>query len=372
MKDPQNIQKELGPFTKTLISYFKGITRFPAPKLNMYALQENRIILSLFIPKGETLINVIDDGNIYAIKGGALTVLTASETEVLVEDKVVKDIESKISTRLAAVETDCNLIKHLFSSLPIIRSFDKNSTPLSLPLAVHETIHLEPELALKLHRTPKTLQNGGSRGNIFFLKESLTPRLKDTYLRYSLPMFMLPKLGHTPQKMKTIYIVPGGGIFYSTQDYPYYSEQCQFIIKLHNSPNAKPHTMKFITCFLKSSFLSWYIKNKYDNLNIFEPRIFNKIRTPLINDTRQGHKNIIMEIISLFDEITSLEFQFLILTRKTKAKDLGQLSTQHNSEVDKLAYTIDSHIYKLLGLSDSDIDVIESNLRLNSIFLPQT
>ena len=66
--------------------------------------------------------------------------------------------------------------------------------------------------------------NGLSKGNIFFLRGLEKPRLENTYLRYSLPIFTIQNLGIKSEKEPTIYIVPGGGVFYSERDYPFYNE----------------------------------------------------------------------------------------------------------------------------------------------------
>ncbi|OGP13912.1 MAG: hypothetical protein A2052_00540 [Deltaproteobacteria bacterium GWA2_54_12] len=58
------------------------------------------------------------------------------------------------------------------------------------------------------------------------------------------------------------------------------------------------------------------------------------------------------------------------ITSVEKPKEQNDICILHNRKVDTLAYVIDKVIYKLIGLSEHDIDIIEQNLRLNEIYLP--
>lgn len=368
LQDIRPIDNEPSPLTKRLSHCFKNISGISLTRITGYELQNNRIILSIFITKGEALVNIKGDGSIYAIREGSVKVLTAAETELLIEEKVVKNIESKIIRCLTAVENDCNLIKHLFSSLPIIRAFEHNSVRARFSPIIAEPISLDAESIQKLGGM---FTNGTSRGNLFYIRENQVPRLKDTYLRYSLPVFMLYNVGLKSQKKETIYIVSGGGVYYSRNDCPFFSERYPMILKLQKLHDNTSYNMKFITCYLKSSFLLWYLKNNYDDIDLFQARIFNTLLLPKINIKQPDHNTLVKNISNSFDEIINLERQYLIEVHKTKQHDKKvELTVQHNSNVDKIAYDIDKLIYKLIGLSDNDIDVIESNLKVNEIFLP--
>jgi len=52
------------------------------------------------------------------------------------------------------------------------------------------------------------------------------------------------------------------------------------------------------------------------------------------------------------------------ITSVEKPKEQNDICILHNRKV------IDKVIYKLIGLSEHDIDIIEQNLRLNEIYLP--
>jgi hypothetical protein len=314
------------------------------------------------------LVNVKDDGLVYSIKGNSISTLKATDIEHLIQDKVLKDIESKISRRLESVQNDCSLIKNIFSSLPIIRSFDKISIKAGLKVSLSKSINLEPNSIEKLK---KINSNGTSRGNLFFVAEAHGPRLPYTYLRYSLPLFTLRNINQPSILKETIYITPGGAVYYSNRDYPFFSERLAQIIKIH-APMS-PST-KFIAAFLKSSFNLWYLKNKLDDIDIYKPEVFNNLRLPMLNMKRPDVIQILNNVQDDFDKILKIESQFLkSLTNITgmKPDELNNYIMQHNSQIDNIAYNIDRQIYQLLDLSKAQITTIEENLRLNSIYLPK-
>ena len=295
-------------------------------------------------------------------------ILSASDIEYLVEDKVVKEIESKINRRLQSVENDCHLIKNLFSSLPIIRFFDKKSKEATLKPSLENSFNLNPDDIKKLN---KISYNGTSRGTLFYLQEFQSPRLPDTYLRYTLPLFTILNINKPSIPRETIYLIPGGGIYYSHRDYPFYSERYGFIIKLYKESIDSKYGIKFTTCFLKSSFLLWYIKNKYDDIDLFKADIFNKLRFPVLNTKNPHTIEIIDSINKDFDIIVKLETSYLIGMNKIKKDEFSQYTEEHNKRVDEVAHHIDDSIYKLIGLSADEIITIENNLRLNDIYLPE-
>ena len=351
-----------------LVDCFRGVEPSPRLSLNIYPLQDNKVIISIHISKSSTLTNLKEDGLVYSIKANTISVLSASDIEYLIEDKVMKEVESKISRRLQSVENDCHLIKNLFSSLPIIRFFDKKSNVARLKPSLKKSVSLNPDDINKLN---KIEYNGTSRGTLFYLRESQSPRLPDTYLRYTLPLFTIRNINRPAIPRETIYVIPSGGIFYSKRDYPFFSEHYGQIIKLYKTSIDSKYDMKFITCFLKSSFLLWYMKNKYDNVDFFSPDIFNNIRFPVLN-MKNPHTVEIMESINKdFDIIFKLETTFLIGLNKLKEDEMHQYAKEHNGKVNEVAHHIDDSIYKLIDLSEDEIITIENNLRLNGIFVPK-
>jgi len=218
------------------------------------------------------------------------------------------------------------------------------------------------------------VDNGTSRGTLFYLRESKPPRLIYTYLRYTLPLFTIRNINRHSIPRETIYVIPGGGIYYSNRDYPFFSERYGQIIKLYKKSIDSKYGIKFTTCFLKSSFLLWYLKNKYDDIDLFTPAIFSNLRFPVLDIKNPHTAEIIDSINKGFDIIVKLEATFLIGANKLKKDEIDEYNEyikEHNKRVDEVAHQIDDSIYKLVGLSADEIITIENNLRLNDIYLPE-
>lgn len=350
-----------------MLDCLRKVEPIQRPSFNMYPLQNNRVVISMYVPKSPSFTNLKEDGRIYSIKDDSLYQLAVNDIVHIVEDKVLKDIESKIIRRLQSVENDCNLIKNLFSSIPIIRFFDTNSVEARLKPILEASMDLDH---INIRKLEKIRYTGTSRGTLTYVREPTQPRLSYTYLRYTLPLFSLRNINYRSVLKDTIYIVPGGGLYFSNRDYPFFSERYGQIIKLCKESLPSKYNVKFTVCFLKSSFLLWYLKNKHDSIDLFETDIFNNLRLPALNMKRPDTIEIINSINDNFDKIVGLETTFLLNMKNVKKDDIMNYFTEHNLRVDKLAYEIDRLIYKLLNLSSNDISTIEQNLRLNEIYLP--
>jgi len=213
--------------------------------------------------------------------------------------------------------------------------------------------------------------NGTSKGTIFFLLDVQPPRLPFAYLRYTLPLFNVHSLKQTSTSKETLYIVPGGAIYYSKRDYPFFSERLDNILKITADSLPRKLSTKFVVSFLKSSFNFWYLKNKYDEIDLYSPDIFYGLRLPILNSKKPDVVRSLNAIEVNLDNIVKLENDLLTRIRKIKKEDTGKDIEEHNLKVSEFAYDIDKLIYGLLGLTEDDILAIEENLRLNEIYLPK-
>ncbi len=356
------------PIISDIASCVTVIEPLYVPSVSFYPLQNNRVIVSLHVPAGDTLASIKNDNRIYSFSDGTIKLISAPDIQSKIEQKTLKDIEQKVFRRIAAVESDCTFIKNVFATLPLMRIFERKTREAKFNPSVSRSINISPLQHGKLEKAPIT---GASKGNLFFLKDSQSPRFPYTYLRYSLPLFTLYQLRLSSLPEETIYIIPGGGVYYSKKDYPFFFEKNGVILKLHKSTNNSRYGMKFTVCFLKSSLLLWHLINKFDDIDLFQPKIFRELRFPVINMRRSESVKTIREIEDSFDKILKLERGYLIAAHKCKGEEAQlDLVNQHNKKVDELAYSIDLNFYSLLGLSQDSVKVIEDNIRLNKIYIP--
>ncbi|HEX9896226.1 MAG TPA: RNA-binding domain-containing protein [Dehalococcoidales bacterium] len=361
-------EEQLEPVLRKIFDCIKNIIGNFKYKFGIYPLQKNRIVLSLHIPQGNNLISITGDGNIYSLKEGKITILSAEDTQAFVEEKLSEEIRVKIDKRVLEVERDCHLIRNLFSAMPIIRLFNRNSVRGTFDFEVDHGIKLNSSQITKLN---KAFANGRSKGNLFYFPDSYQPRLQYTYLRYSLPLFNLKNIDRKSHDGETIYLVPGGGMFYANKDYPVFSKLGRPVLKLHATPQNSRYGMKFLCCFLKSSFTLWYCLHVFDDCNIYTQSVFQDLKIPILNTKDITTSNNIGEIEKYFTSIMDIERKYLIGVSKIKKEQKEEYTEKHNIQVDIIAHQIDCEIYKLLKFDDSEIALIEDDLRLNGIYLPK-
>ncbi len=336
-----------------------------------YHLQNDKVIVSIFVQRGADLTNIKGDGNIYYIKDGKLTILSAKDIHAVLEEKIIQQVESKIGQRLMAVEQDCHIIKSIFASLPLMRNFERNSVEARFDIEIAHSVTLDADSAQELTEMEAS-SNGTSRGNLFFYRDYQRPRLEEAYLRYSLPRFNLRNIGEHSVGGETIYIIPGGAVYYSRKDSPFYSPTDGIVLKLYRTERNAPYGIEFTVCFLKSSFLMWYCGNRFDDFDLFRRKILRKLRLPIIYKSNPVNAARLHELGACLRDILDLERNYLVTVRRLRDRQqIAEQTNQHNSAVEPFAYKIDQIIYQLLGLSDEDVDVIENDLRLKGVFLPK-
>jgi hypothetical protein len=353
-----------------IISSLKRIEQGTSNRIIFYSLQRDRVIISVRISPSIHLVSLKNDGRVYSIKNGKLSILSASEVQSLIETRVTDDIGGKITKRLTFLERECRSTQYLVSSIPIIHKFEDNSYKANLELEVilDHGIALDPKKITQLMKIP----HGLSRGNLFFADEEVqSPRLEYAYLRYTIPIFLVPHLNVSSKTIKTIYICTGGVVYYHPKDLPVFTSKPP-VLKLHQSKINTPYGLSFTVCFLKSSFLLWYCKTKFDSVDIFPPEVFKNIRFPDIDIKNANCIELLRNLKIHFYEILKLEKEYLLKYRKflTNEEKTTDYITSHNSRVDDHAHNIDLIIYQLLHLTPDEIRTIEDYLKLNDIYLP--
>lgn len=153
-------------------------------------------------------------------------------------------------------------------------------------------------------------------------------------------------------------------MFFAKNFYPIH---CEIKLKPIRFFSRLPNMYKneFIVAFLKSSFNLWYMNNKFNSVDIYNPRIFFKIRIPILDGKNLLKLKIAEEISKVFNNILFKEKEFL------KGKKDTRLVESHNKEIDILSYHIDQKIYELLGISKEQIKTIEDFLNIKKIYLPE-
>jgi len=340
---------------------------------NFYPLQNRKMIISVHVRRGDDLVNIKNQGNIYLIKKKKIRVASARELQKMIEAKSVSVIETRIEKKITEMEGGISSIRNFLKAIPIIRKCEDNCVSLRRIIDgpdVMRDIKISKTEIFKINSSKNVYINGFSKGNIVFFEYKFEPRLDYAYLRYSPPIFKA-RTGVRSVKKELIYLVPGGGVFYSQKKYPIFTNGSSFAIAFSSKEPGK-YSNKFISCFLKSSFWLWYCMNKFGTLDIISPDIFQKAIIPRIHIKDRKNMKKIEFVDDNLDKILELEKGFLSIIPKSKKNgEIYRKKTEaHNKKVDRLAYEIDKFIYSLLSLSNPEIKVIESFLSENRIYLP--
>ena len=338
-----------------------------AYNITVYALQAKRIIISAHIPRADNLITVKDDGRVYVSENGKIKTLLGKEVQYLIEERATQNLESRIRKHLTAIEKDCSFISNVCTTLLIMRKFEQRSAHVQAEYQYEAPVDLEPVDLKKI----SMFSNGKSKGNLFYFTGLNQPRLPKAYLRYSVPTFnatnsILPE----PTDNETIYILPGGAVYYAKRDYPFSNDSKLPVLKLHMKSNSR-YSNKFVAAFLKSSFFLWYYKNKYDDLDILQQNAPKNILLPVIDFKSPICEASLVSLEEHFDNILKLEQSFLANYHLLKKdKTLAEYTDAHNDQIAKHAYQIDQIIFSLLNLTTDEINTVIQNLKLNDIYIP--
>jgi hypothetical protein len=367
LKDSAVIKEHFEPIIRPL----NEIVGRPEIGFNVYPIQESKVIVSLNVKSIGRLASIKNDDRVYCIKGKQPSALNAKEVQSLIEDRQARVISDRIEKSVSCVKEQCDLLIDTIEFLSIVRKFEEKSTLLSnLITKVREIESLRPSEKGQtgLLRSYKDCPNGHSKGNIIIIEEELSPRLKDAYLRFSLPKHYLR--GATIEgREEATYVFPGGAAFYSDRERKVFSTKGYDGIFFRPNP-ARALNNKFLVAFLKSSFWIWYSIFKLEDWDLYKPEVFRKCRIPDIKKDNDEDRSRIGFIEKRFDEILQLENAFLRTNYRNRT-ELEKAIEKHNRLIDKPAYVIDKLIYEIIGINESHIEKIETFLRKNAIYLPK-
>jgi hypothetical protein len=342
------------------------------PRINYYPLDEQKIIISMFIPHTNNLIGCNSEKIVYIIKNQKVLSISPKEIQQIVEERKSKIIQRKVNKSFEIIENEKAKINSYFKAIEILRYYEEQTTPIT---AVIEYEHIKP---FKLDKTSiGTLVDAGlygkNRGDIICIEEKTDPRYEYAYLRYSAPLYSINNNGknklYLKKKNECIYVVYGGGTFYSAFEYPHYSPNSYGTLHIKSKDKEK-YSNKYICAFIKSSINLWYCINQFENLNIYKKDIITNLRLPNFSN-KPAYKNLSNEIEDNFNKILILEKEILNKIPKAKnVNDRTDMIDQHNKKVDLLALKIDKSFFTILGFGSSQVADIENDLIANKIYYP--
>ncbi|MPQ47742.1 hypothetical protein GCQ56_12075 [Marinifilum sp. N1E240] len=337
---------------------------------NLYPLQNERALLVFKIFGNDRLADIEENGIIYSFENQKVLILSAAKIQKKIESYTVEKIEKKIHKNLVDIESHTSKVKTSLKSLPIVSSFIENSIPLNAiaeEVVVNEPEKLELQAQQELIEYGQHNENGKSKGNIFYFEDEFAPRFKDAVLRFSIPKHYTKTLNYESKNIESVYIAPGGGVFYSKRTMPQFNTKGDPVLQL-NMRKETNYSAKFLSAYLKSSFFLWLLTNRHDSINIHEPSIFTELTIPKVDFKNPNTAKLISFVEQEVDLVLKKESDFLKvkLTQENNEEEV----MKHNSEIDNHVVKIDNAIYDLLELDSDTREIIEITLTANQVYLP--
>lgn len=344
----------------------------PEFKLGVYPLKKGKCIIVLKVIRKEDFIDINNDGVIHYYENGKIVQLSAKRIHSILSQRINDNITMQINNELSSIQKSVLYIDTYIKSLPIVNSYIEKSIQLSTVIksfTIDDPVKLTKKQVDQLTEKYNDNPNGKSKGNIYYFNNFQKPRLAEAFLRISIPRFNIREI-KTGKKSNNIYVIPGGAIFYSEKDICSYNPNGLPLIKL---TLESKYPTKFLCAFLKSSFLLWFIKNKYNSLDIYNPKILRNLLIPNLHLHNPKEKGIIERVESLFDEILTMEKEFLSTDlQKITNNTIEEFIIEYNNKVQAHFLEIDMQIFSLLNLNSEEINIIKENLHSSNIFIPLT
>ena len=365
-----NSDSDFNEYVKYINETLSELSAQPEINIGLYPLKKGKCIIVVKVISNDDFIDIKNDGIIHYYEKGSVTQLSAKRIHSILTQRINDNMTLQINKELSSIQKSVLYIDTYIKSLPIVNSYTDKSIQLSSVIksfTLEDPIKLTKKQIEQISDKYNCNPNGKSKGNIYYFDKLQRPRLADAFLRISIPRFNLKEVTNG-KKSSNIYIIPGGAIYYSDKDINFYNPNGLPIIKL-TLENIYP--IKFLCAFLKSSFLLWFIKNKYNSIDIYAPKIFRNLLIPKLNLENIKQKEIIESIEQLFDEILAKEKEFLS-TDLTKFDDkyCEELIKRHNNAVQSNFVEIDKLIFSLLHLGADEVKVINEYLQSSNIFVP--
>lgn len=367
-----NSDNDFNIYEKYIRNTVSKLSAQPEFRIGVYPLQKGKCIIVVKVISKEDFIDVNNNGIIHYYEKGSIVQLNAKRIHSILTQRMNDNMTLQINKELLSIQRSVSYIDTYIKSLPIINLYSEKSIQLNAvikSLTIEESEKLTKEQIYLLTEKYENNPNGKSKGNIYYFNNLQKPRLAEAFLKISIPRFNLREI-NVRKKSNNIYIVPGGAVFYSEKDICFYNPNEYPIIKLTIDDK---YPAKFLCVFLKSSFLLWFVKNKYNNIDIYDPKIFNNLLIPNLHLQNPKEKKIVEDIENLFNKILAMEKDFLSTDlNKIDEDKKDEFVVEYNNKVQNHFVQIDTKIFSLLHLNQDEINIIKENLHSSNIFIPLT
>lgn len=297
---------------------------------------------------------------------------TVEETERIIRENILTELQEFNKRNSVKIKDAISKIKQ--SSNPISKYIltDKIYSK-ALPIIYYFNIkHVSKTNTNSFDNSKAETINGMPNGNVQFVAPA-SPRLDDAYLRYSCPVYQL----ENPEEHKELLSLIGqaivisskGGCYLIDREDSYYLDAKDDVLILTPKETLYKDkiSIKLVLAWLKSNCLIWLCLQKYGDINIYNPNVFNSLKIPLelCHDDNIDITKLVEEII--YNE--SMVLNKICSMSSDDINDIATLFTDHNNSIGEMANKIESNIEDKLQLSKEEIEMIIEELSSEKIYL---
>lgn len=347
-----------------LASRLKPIPKIYSTKILQMSNTKHKILV-LFNSSSKLFMS---DGKILILKNGAPCPAESNEIECIVARNLNKRYGKSVEEKLEEVTFETKRISKIQRSYPIAVKYDNK-----LMRNLGRVFNID---FLELHNKIEPLQqlyekygNGVADGNLEVSFNSSSPRLPDSYLRYSMPTYTIDETTLTEktaflQTKSGLIVVPRGGIMLNSDGKYLHVFQPTILLRSKTSEDL----LSYIAWF-KSSFFLWYCATIVGDRDFFKIILNDREKIPLPNQTlldclhnTTNHiKNLLLDETNFLKESTKL-------TDKGDKDEAQRLTEKHNKAADSTCRLMDIEIFKCFGFSSEEALEIYKTLKYLDIY----
>ncbi|HAF48862.1 MAG TPA: hypothetical protein DCL08_06440 [Anaerolineaceae bacterium] len=347
---------------------------FPVPNTDtlIYQNYEDSFFATIRVFKGNSVFAIRSEDRAYILKNDKPFTATIDIVSRLAEANFLKkyrkySITDYLRTNIRKLEG----VSDTIDILSVVRSIEANSVTIKSLLFKYD------EISLKFDETPEefySCPNGYSNGNVIFTTPNM-PRLEDSYLRLSAPVFRLSLVDHENENEKLsgekLIIVPRGGVYYDNNDDIFIFGETYPPIVLSKSEDYDGPDFKYLLAYLKSSLAIWYADRCLGN---YDFRLFRVFRDMII--PKPYNKDIEFTIIEYVNRLLQMEEQFLdecnpihdLTDVEERVNKHLEKSKTHNLKANKIMSEIDNLFFEMLKIDDDDRIMIKQRIKVLGLF----
>ncbi|MCI7766660.1 MAG: PHP domain-containing protein [Oscillospiraceae bacterium] len=345
-------------------------------KYEIEQLGSGKCVVVIIIESDGSRLWINDKDELYILntKSG-YKLATIREVAEIVRNRVITELQEFEERNDDAVRDAMTKIRHVLSPVSKYAIYDKINSQ-SIPISYYFNIKPVSPKSHKEDYDTKEFIYGQDKGNVFYSTPS-SPRLEDTYLRYSCPIYQnndneyLKELIeiHSPQ----IVIDFGGGChIIDSNEFSYFEALSPAVLLKPNDQFFEDEISLYnIIAWLKSDVFIWTCLQKNNDVNIYRPQILLNCFIPSINSffTDTKIENKVKDILFLEHEFLRVVSPLMNLDDNESFEKIKQLCSEHNEKVNKKTAEIEILMNQVIDINEEQNEMIRNDLLNEKIYI---